>query len=341
MKTDDAHLIRRSAAFAIGCAAVLLAGCENGGPCVGYIDCFPALRDAGTKAGDLAEFLTIQRADETSSGNVVLGQASPFDGKHRVSFAVRANRLARALPRVEGTTVRTDGATAASDFRVTNGSNTALTADVAVALWRGVSSGPGGLELTGSITSLQDFQDNSLHLASNGHIALGAGVRIGLLEETRTLPGISYSRSLRFLPWFDFRSDTMSVIGGGTMTVGGDTIDLRVASWRLAASKRFGHYGLTVGVGGDSYRMSGSVSAALLSPNILGNNGSKYVEFSTHRRNAFLGGSYTVRGLTFVGEYGHLSLSSSPISASNTFGGRSADMSRDYLSLGVRLGIGQ
>lgn len=340
MKTKSAPLTRRRAAFVIGCAAIMLAGCDV--PCGIY--CYPALGDAGGKAGDLAEFLAVERADEIAGGNVILGQAGPLGGKGHMALALRANRISRTIPGVEGITVRTSGA-AASRFPTSTGSATALTADIALPLWKGMSSGTshiGGLDLTGSLSVLQGFPENSLHLTSNGNFAPGFGLRIGLVEETPRLPGISFATSFRFLPSFGFRPDTMTVVGGGTMKVGGESIDLDVTSWRLAASKRFRNLGVTLGVGGDGYDGSSTVTAALSSPVLPANSGSQYISFSTQRRNLFAGLSYTVGSATLVAEYGHLSLTGdSYIHAINTFGGQSADRSRDYLSLGVRLGIGQ
>lgn len=339
MKTDGAHWIRRSAAFTFGCSAILLAGCD--GPCGDRIYCYPELGDAGSKANDIAMFLAVQRADETVGGNVILGQAGPIGKKAGVLVDVRANHISRRLPEVNGITMRT-GATTATDFQASNQSATAVTATVATALWRGVASGPthiGELDLTGSLSYLQGFQDNSLHISSNSSIATGIGFRIGLVEETRTLPGITYAVSLRFVPAFDFSSNTIPVLGGGTMTIGGDSIDVRATSWRFAASKQFGAIGATAGMGGDSYSGSGSVSAALSGSSLGAMSGSQYVSAFPNRRNLFIGGSYTMRGVSLVGEFGHLSQSGAyPTYFTNTVRGQSADMSRNYLSLGVRLG---
>lgn len=329
----------RFAAAVLVVTAAALAGCQ---PCAGF-ECNPLFFDVGAKAQDLGTFLAVQRADEMAGGNAVLGQAGPLGRPGRVSLGLRVNRTQRTMPGVEGVSVSTDGVPpGAVHFPTSDGNASTLTGDIAVGVWRGVAAGDsyfGGIDLLGSVTSMQGYDANSLRVTSATNIAGGIGVRFGLLEETKTLPGISMTGSIHWVPTLSFQATDLPASSGGTVSIGADAINVSVRSWRLAASKKIGRFGITAGVGGDSYVGSAGYTATFTLP-VAGSSPSlsSTDSFTVGRRNLFVGGSYTVGRVTVAGEYGHLSQSSTTYTdPRSTFGGGSSEPSRNYLTLGVRL----
>ena len=156
----------------------------------------------------------------------------------------------------------------------------ALRADAALGVSPGLGAGRvGSLDLLGSISYLPfDLISREVFHKGSAQVALGAGVRLGVLAESAGLPGVSVSLMYREL----------DVVQIGTACEGDQTPDpfstatppstlcreegdvaqatVSTANWstRAAVSKRVGALGLAVGAGYD--RFSGDFDVEVLGP---------------------------------------------------------------------------
>ena len=325
--------------LALGALAVV--GACGGNPCIGGF-CDRRMGDIGTKAEDLGYFLVTQRAEEATAGNMVLGQSGPLDGNGRVALDFHATHMARITPGLTGVTVNTDGTRqTASEFPTADGRATSIGASVALGITRGFKVGDTrvfGIDVLGNLTEYQGFGASDLHITADGTFGTGLGVRLGLLHETHTLPGITYSVMKRWLPSLSFHSDPISDGNGGTATLGESDIGITVMSRRLGASKQFGALGVTAGAGVDLYEGNGQTVGTILPAVGIGNSATRDSYFYTERRNLFAGASWTLKPATIVAEVGRLSSQSDGGHMGNTFAGRTPEEPRTYVSIGVRIG---
>lgn len=336
-------LTRLAATVAIAvCGAGMLTACDCTDctyHCVPPNFCDSRLNDAGGKGQELAYAVGVERADEVAAtGNAVLSEGGSLGGIGHVSVDIRAKRISRSVPRLAGTAIQTDDSAPLTDIPSTGVGATAVSADFALGLLRGLKLGRdsriGDLDLLGSVTELQGYGDTDLHLKSSNQISFGIGARIGLLAETSTLPGISYSRWRRSVPRISFRASPVATADGGMMTIGVDQLDVTVNSWRVAASKKLGRFGVTAGIGRDTYDASYTYYATLDEGSSPGANGSQSTGYNLTRKNLFVGASYALSRMTLAGEFGRLS----GAAAISYLSAAPATPSRSYASIGVLMG---
>jgi hypothetical protein len=201
-----------------------------------------------------------------AGGNVTLGTAST-GGVHlgvipRVSATVRVNGVYVRLPDVlrkqpaTGTTNPVNG-----KLRVVV---PAVNATATVGVFPGVSVAPtiggvGALDLVGSASMLPLGLANGF---SGNPVSWGGGVRVGLLRESFTLPGVSATLMYRKLPTVDLGdvcpSGAVGTGGAETCAGGGNAGEAHfgLGDWstRLAVSKRLLAIGFAAGVGYDRFR---------------------------------------------------------------------------------------
>lgn len=321
-------------------AVIVLSGCNPFSCTTGFCD--PLMADVAQKAGDVGSYLAVGRADEAATGNAEFGRAATLGKSGRASVALRATGTARHTPSVTGVPVQFNGV-AASQFPTDQSSVGTISIDGSLGLWRGLrafgDSRFGGVDLIAGATRFQDMPDNSLHIVANGSWGGSIGFRIGLLDESRTRPALSYSYVGRWVPGFAFQSDQFGSQGGNVGTIGGGANNLSVRSWRLAGSKEIGRFGLTVGYGSDAYGGDLDYQASIGDPNPR--QGSRAWTLDVSRKNVVVGASYRIGAATVAGEFGHLGDANSELSYAppfNQFGGSSYGHSRNYLSFGVRIG---
>jgi hypothetical protein len=202
-----------------------------------------------------------------AGGNPTLGTAST-GGVHlgvlpRVSGTVRVNASLMRVPDVLENKSGTGSSNGVSGRLTVPIPTVGATATVGV--FPGVSIAPtlggvGAVDLVGSASLLP------LGLAKgfggSSAVSWGGGVRIGLLRESFTVPGVSATVLYRKLPTVDFGE----VCPGGTTGTGNAEVcagkgnaaeahfDLRDVSTRLAVSKRLLAIGFAAGVGYDRFR---------------------------------------------------------------------------------------
>jgi hypothetical protein len=201
-----------------------------------------------------------------AGGNATLGTAST-GGVHlgvipRVSGTLRVNGVYVRLPDVlekqsaTGTTNPVNG-----KLRLVI---PAVNATATVGVFPGISVAPtiggvGAIDLVGSASMLPLGLANGF---SGNPVSWGGGVRVGLLRESFTMPGVSATVMYRRLPTVDLGdvcpSGSAGAAGAETCAGGGNAgeahFGLRDWSTRVAVSKRLLAIGLAAGVGYDRFR---------------------------------------------------------------------------------------
>jgi len=200
----------------------------------------------------------------------------------------------------------------------------------------------GGVDLLMTVTyvpTVPDGGDVTMTLPG-GSTKLGGGVRLGLLQESVLVPGVSFSWVQRSLP-------TISVAGASTVSASGasapgtfamNDLSLKTSSWRFSASKTFLVFGLQAGFGQDKYDNSAALSVTVkpqapLTQQSLNINASNTMT----RTNIYAGFSLNFFIGKLVAEAGQVSGGTLP-TARNSFGSDAA-ASRGYFSVGLRTGF--
>src|SRR6476660_993194 len=193
-----------------------------------------ASQDACQKAIDLFQYMAPQLGTLIAGGNPTLGQGSTLGGLGHFSAGVRVNVLQGSLPQVQNVTPAVTGATS-TQFETKDQFLPMPTADLAIGVFKGVPlplTNVGGVDLLVSASYVPEFNNSGVSVkVPNGSLKLGYGARVGILQESLLVPGISVSYLVRDLP-------TVNVTG----TTGNDALfvnnlSLNTKAWRAVASK--------------------------------------------------------------------------------------------------------
>jgi hypothetical protein len=301
-------------------------------------------QDACAKAVDLFRYLAPQLGTAIAGGNPILGGSGTLGGLGHVSFGVRVNVVGGDLPRVDRVAVSTTGAVA-TNFETRRQLVPLPAADLAVGIFGGVPLGltnVGGLDLLVSASYLPEFSGNEVSVeVPDGSLKLGWGARLGLIQESLLLPGVSLSVLRRDLP-------TVNIVG---RTVGGDSaavtgLEVNTTAWRLTAGKSFFLFAVAVGGGRDRYTYDADATATVhtlltgpVTRTILDVQDAQFegrALRTLNRTSYFADLSINMPFFRLVGEIGQVS--GGEIPTFNTFSGRPADKSRVYGSIGGRIG---
>ena len=296
-------------------------------------------RDACQKAADLFAFMAPQLGVSITGGNAVLGTASPLGGLGHFSIGVRANVVRGQVPQTDQVQLNLTGARS-SNFAPQSKIVGLPTAEAAIGLFKGVTVGLtniGGVDALVSAFYVPDIDEDRVSVSTTGgKLQLGYGVRVGILQETAFVPGVSVSYLRRDLPTVNLRAavgtaDSVAVTG----------LSEHTSAWRLAASKRFVIVGLTAGAGQDRYDSHADAQAYVAPRGVIPAVNAKFggiLAQKLTRTNVFAGASVDLALLRIAAEVGRVS--GGDIAASyNTFGGRHADDAYTYASIGLRVGF--
>jgi hypothetical protein len=297
------------------------------------------VQDACQKATDVFSLLAPQLGASLAGGSAVLGQTSALGGFPHFSIGLRMNGLRGALPQPQNVTLSLNGRQATA-FRTESQWVGLPTAEAAVGVFKGLPIGLtniGGLDVIVSASYLPNVEDDDFRVrTSGGGLQLGYGARLGILQETAIVPGVSATYLRRELP----TTNIVARVGSDSILV--DDVDARTDSWRLQAGKRFVLLGLSLGVGQDRYE-SGARAGAILNRTIPGVGGARLdargiasVKQEITRTNVFGGASLNLPFVRVAGEIGRAT-GGSLDATFNTFGGRAPDDAYTYGSLGVRV----
>lgn len=331
------HHRTRARSLAAGLAAALLVA-----PALRAQTISPACADQGDvqdacqKAADLFAFIAPQIAASLAGGNTTLGQSGTVGGLGHFALTLRATALRGALPNVESVGV-SRGAAQSSQFGVDEQWFGVPQLDLALGVFGGFPLGLtsiGGIDLLLSGTYVPEVEEDDFSLtAPEGQFKLGYGARLGLVEETFAMPGVSVSYMRRELP----SVDVVALSGDDSLSVTGARV--RVDSWRAVVGKRLLVAGIAAGIGQDRYDSQAAVSAVVREGLLFRGEVATAEPFSQKitRTNAFANLSLNLAVLRLVGEIGRTWGGEAP--TFNTFEGTSANEPRLYGSVGLRVGF--
>ncbi|MEO8562613.1 MAG: hypothetical protein ABI601_11090 [bacterium] len=314
--------------------------CPAGGTIAGFPDPTRASQDACQMAVDVFQVMAPQLGLALAGGNATLGRGSALGGPGHFSIGVRGNVFNGDLPQVQDFPSPSTGGRQARALPAKGQILGLPTADAAIGIFGGVPlalSNVGGIDLLLSATYVPSYGDASsdVQVKPKQNWQVGYGVRIGLLQESLIVPGVSFTYLKRDLP-------KTSIFGtSSNIDVNITDASVKTSAYRIVASKSLLLFGVAAGVGQDKYDETANVQATARATinGIPGSFTSAIVPLSQNltRTNYFLDLSFNLPVFKIIGEVGQVS--GGTVDTYNTFSTGRADKSRTYGSLGIRLGI--
>jgi hypothetical protein len=299
-----------------------------------------ASQDACQIAVDVFQLMTPQLGLALAGGNATLGRGSALGPGH-FSVGLRGNVFNGDLPDVDAfPTPSTSGRVQRSGVNALPANKQILglpTADAAIGIFGGVPlplTSVGGIDLLLSATYVPTIGDagDEVQVKPDRNLQVGYGVRVGLLQESIVVPGVSFTYLKRDLP--------KTTITGTSPSLDVDIRDVKVktSAFRLVASKSLLLLGLAAGVGRDQYDQSANVQATVKSTP-LGTQTSDVVPLAQKltRTNYFLDVSLNLPVFKLIGEVGQVT--GGTVDTYNEFETGRADKARTYGSVGFRIGL--
>ena len=299
--------------------------------CPGGTPLNTATQDACQQAVDLFHYMAPQVATAITGGNATLGQGGTLGGIGHFSVGARVNAVAGSIPQVQNVTPSPLGATS-HRFPTKDSPIPMIATEAAIGLFKGIPlalTNVGGLDLLVSATYVPDVKRDNVTITPKTALQLGYGARIGALQESLIVPGVSFTILRRDLP-------TLSITGtstGTTLTVTDATV--KTTAWRVVASKNLILLGIAAGLGQDRYKSDATARATYAGQT----SNTVSLSQSMTRVSGFLDVSVNLALLKLVGEIGQASGGSDPAGALNTFEGKGIVDSRLYGSIGARFGF--
>lgn len=290
--------------------------------------------DVCRKATDIFAFVVPQFGVALAGGNTVLGEGGTLGGWGKRSATLRVTAVDGRLPENDVTLSLTPPAAQSSNFGASRVPVPMASLDAAVGIYAGFPFGvtnAGGVDVLVGAIGVPSVSSGDVTIQPQGaSVALSYGVRVGLLQESSFVPGISLSWMRRKVPTLDMQyapsNDTLSV----------QNVSLTADAVRAVVSKRFTFVGLAAGVGRDKIEGTSGINA------VVNESGQRLtVAFptlteTTTRNTAFLNASFGISAARLVAEYGRSSAGDARETL-NTFGDRSANEAYTYGSVGVTI----
>lgn len=333
MKRRIASLLA-AVAFALPAAAQgqVSPGCQNAGN----------LQDACQKATDLFKYMSPQLGAVIAGGNTILGQGGALGGLPHFTIGVRGTLLTGNLPKVDQNPPNVNPGTAQASSYTTSTQILGFPAvDGAIGVFGGLPLGltsVGAVDLLVNAAYVPNVNANNISVAPKQNLQFGVGARLGLLQESILVPGVSVSYIHRGLPTTTITA-TSKAGSAATDTLQVKDLSLATDSWRLTASKSFILFGLAAGVGQDRYKNSTDIYTSIYRNTVLGvvnPTGTFKADQNLTRTNAFVDGYVSLLMLKIVGELGMVQ--GGTVNTYNTFD-KAADASRVYGAVGLRIGM--
>jgi hypothetical protein len=293
-------------------------------------------QDACQMGIDVFHVMAPQLGLALAGGNATLGQGGTLGGPGHFSLGLRGNVFRGDLPRVQdfpnpattGRQQRTGAQALPSEAQIVG----LPTADLALGIFRGVPLGltnVGGIDLLVSATYVPTFGDagEEFQVKPDRNLQLGYGVRIGLLQESLIVPGVSFTYLKRDLPKTSISGEASD------FDILITDAQVKTSAYRVVASKSLMVLGLAAGVGQDRYDQSAMVQATsgVVASAVVP------LEQKLTRTNYFLDVSLNLPVIKFIGEVGRVT--GGTVDTYNEFQSGRADKSRTYGSVGIRIGI--
>ena len=251
-------------------------------------------------------------------------------------MSVRLTAVDGQLPR--GTVPIALGNAATTTFSTSRTPVPVPVIDLGIGLIKGVPLGitnVGGVDVLLSGTYLPTVERNGLSLApSASNLALGYGVRVGALQESALIPGVSISYQRRKLPTVSMGFAT----GNDTLSV--NNVAVTSNALRVVASKRFLMFGVAAGLGRDAIDATAGVQGIVNES--VANTPQRAVvvldgmQNQVTRSTAFVNASFSLLILRVVAEYGVSSAGAAPV-VTNRFGNRTPNEGYRFGSVGITM----
>jgi hypothetical protein len=296
-------------------------------------------QDACQKAIDLFQYVPPQLGTSITGGNATLGQGGNLGGLGHFSVGLRVNGVWGSLPQIQDITLATGGATNSTEIDTKTQIIPMPTADLSIGIFKGLPlalTNVGGVDLLVSAAYLPEFDGSGVSVkVPEGSLKLGYGARVGILQESLLVPGLSVSYLVRDLPKVNITANS----GNDSLYV--KNLSLKTKAWRVVASKSLLLFGLAAGVGQDKYDASTDISAHVaartLPPTPATDMAPVSLSQSLTRTNIFADVSMNLLLFKITGEIGQVS--GGTINTYNQFSGKQAADSRIYGSIGARFGF--
>jgi len=292
-------------------------------------------QDACQKAIDLFQYMAPQLGALLAGGNATQGLTGTLGGLGHFVIGLRGNGIHGSLPEVDKFAPSINGAEQTT-YTVTEPWMGLPTGDAAIGIFAGLPLGltrVGGLDLLVSASYLPNYNNASVDVAvPAGSWKFGYGGKLGLLQESPLVPGVSVSFLVRELPLVRITGtaeDDRLVL---------DSLSVKTKSWRAVAGKTFLFFGAAAGVGQDTYDSNSSISVFIAPrPASAGGSGGPIALQQKLTRTNYFGSVWiNAQVLRIVGEIGQAS--GGEVLTYNQFNGPQPDEARPYFSVGVSLG---
>ncbi|HET7456333.1 MAG TPA: hypothetical protein VFJ74_01690 [Gemmatimonadaceae bacterium] len=303
-------------------------------------------QDACQKSTDLFNFVAPQLGTSIAGGNAVLGQGGTLGGLGHFSVGLRANAIKGTLPNFDNFNISTSGAVQ-SDLGAKDQVLGAPAVDAAIGVFKGFPIGVsnvGGIDLLGTASYIPEYSNNDVSVKTpDGSFKLGYGARIGLLQESILVPGVSVTYLRRDLPTVNVRGMVNGADANNRDTIGVSGMSLKTSAWRVVASKKLLVFGLAVGAGQDKYDSKANLNMDVAVPTGVplvytrARGDVATFDQSLTRTNYFADLSFNLLLFRAVAEVGRVS--GGDVQTYNTFGSTKAADARTYGSLGIKFGF--
>ncbi|MBA2707255.1 MAG: hypothetical protein H0U59_05570 [Gemmatimonadaceae bacterium] len=292
-------------------------------------------QDACQKAIDLFKYVAPQLGGVLAGGNPTQGLTGTLGGIGHFAIGLRGNALRASLPEVDRVVPNTRGAQQ-STYSLDSKPAGLVTADLTLGVFGGLPLGLtrlGGVDLLVTGSYVPNYSKGELDIeAPGGSLELGFGVKVGLLEESALVPGVSLSYLNRELP----RVNLTGSSGGDRLFL--DSVRVKSSSWRVVTGKSILFFGVGAGFGQDTYDSNASIRVTVAPrPATEGGSGGPVQLGQKVTRNNVFGSIWiTAQVLRIVAEVGRVS--GGTVETYNQFDGAQPSDGRTYASVGFSFG---
>lgn len=318
---------------AVVLASLVAAGSAQaqGGGGTAHTSCTGPAGNACQQAVDFFGYMAPQLGTAVTGGNTTLAQGGNIGTRlgfmPKFVVGVRVNAVLGSVPADFSPAA---GAPAQNTIATKSFPLPMPSIDVAAGVFKGIPMGltsVGGVDLIASIAYIKKVTTDEINVTPDKSTAVGYGLRVGILQEGLTVPGVGFSILQRKLP-----KTTLATTGtNAQMSVNG--MEVKSTAWRLTVSKSLILVGLAAGVGQDKYSTDVASIAATQGGNTVT---TPALKSEVTRTNYFADASMNLLVLKLVATGGMVS--GGDITTYNGYD-KPADKSRMYASFGVRIGL--
>jgi len=221
--------------------------------------------DACQKAVDLFKYMAPQLGVSLTGGNAILGTGGTVGGLGHARFELRANGLWGSVPNVQKVPPQA-GPYQSSTYTTKTQILGLPAASAEIGIFKGLSlplTSVGGIDALVTATYIPDVTADQVSVhATSGNLKWGYGARLGLLQESLLVPGVSVTWMRRDLPTINV-SGTVPTGNGTQTTRQVNNLSEKTTAWRLVASKSLVLFKLAAGFGQDKYESNADVNATV------------------------------------------------------------------------------